>query len=273
MAILIWGCSDEPVRDEFVARVGDEYLTHEDVVSAISAMPAALDSAHAARQVVDRWVRDELLAQEARSRSIQEDDEVKRRLQENERAVLISSLVDQLYEEVEPATEREIAAYFERNVGSLLLREPFLQVRYLTTSDSSAAVRAVAMLDTLASVENADSLWNAYVELQSEDVDASTIMSTSYFPSSRLFRNVPYLRDAVAPLAVGESVVVVANDSLFHVIQLADRVDAGTAPELDWIVEEIQNRLLIDKRKQLYTDQVQRLRNRALAEGRLEIRE
>jgi len=198
---------------------------------------------------------------------------VQRRVEESERLILIGALVDRLYDEVEPASDREIASYFESNVDNLRLREPFLRIRYVSTRDSAAAALAVSVLDSIHVSPNPDSLWLITITDAGEDPEIATVLSTSYFPVSRLFRNIPYLRNTVAPLAPGQSSIVVTDNGLFHVIQLVDRVDAGTAPNLEWIVEDIQNRLLIDKRKQMYTDQVQRLRNRALAEGLLEIRE
>ena len=267
------GCGRQESNRAYVARVGDSYLSQEDVLAALSAVPPGLDSTHAAQQVIDRWVTDELLSQEAVRRRLQEDPEVVRRLADNERSVLISTLVDRLYREVEPASEREIASYFERNRDNLLLREPFLRIRYMTTSDSTAAAEALVTLDSLALSPNPDSTWNGALLASADDPEESAVLSTSYFPASRLFRNVPHLLRAVTPLAAGESTTIFTEDGQFHVIQLVDRVQAGTTPEMEWIVEDIRNRVLIDRRKQMYIDQVQRLRNRALAEGLLEVRE
>jgi hypothetical protein len=143
----------------------------------------------------------------------------------------------------------------------------------MSTSDSVTAFGAISVLDSIRVSANPDSVWLATISDHSDDPETATVLSTSYYPASRLFRNIPYLRDAVAPLAPGQSGIVLTDDGLFHVIQLVDRVEAGTTPNMEWIVEDIQNRLLIDKRKQMYVDQVQRLRNRALAEGLLEVRE
>ncbi len=273
LATVLTACSEPEAECDFVARVGEACLSENDLVAALSSVPPGLDSTHAARQVVERWITDELLSQEALRRNLEEDPEVKRRMEENERSVLISTLVDRLYDEVEPANEREIESYFERNIENLRLREPFLRIRYLNTSDSLTSIVAVSVLDSIGGSTNPDSVWLTAISDLSDDPETATVLSTSYFPESRLFRNIPYLRDAVAPLAAGQSGIVLTEDGFFHVIQLVDRVDAGTIPNLEWIIQDIQNRLLIDKRKQMYADQVQRLRNRALAEGLLELRE
>lgn len=248
----------------------------------LASVPPGLDSLHAARGIIDRWITDELLAREARRRQLQEDPEVRRRIAANERSILISSLIDRLYDAAELPTDSEIEAYFDRNVDNLQLREPFLRVRYLTASDSTIAFEALEVLDSirvlvetdsLPGTPGADSLWTVTISRVGENPQASTVLSSSYYPAGRLFRNVPYLQNAAAGLEPGQSTVILSDDSLFHVIQLVDRVEAGTTPRLEWIAEEIRNRLLIERRKQIYADQVQRLRNRALAEGFLEVRE
>jgi hypothetical protein len=267
------GCRDDQPSGSYVARVGDAHLSEEDVVSALASVPVGLDSLHAADQIVERWVTDELLSQEARRRNIQDDSEVRKRLEANERSVLISSLIDRLYEEVDPPTEREIEAYFDRNVENLALREPFLRVRHLATGDSLVTVAALALLDTLDRAASPDSVWEAFLAAVDETGQAPALDPTTYYPASRLFRNSPFLQEAVGKLGNGRSTVLISPDSLYHVIAVADRVAAGTTPRVEWITDIIQNRLLIEKRKQMYVDQVQRLRNRALAEGRLEVRE
>jgi hypothetical protein len=272
-AIILVGCSSPKADCDFVARIGEACLSERDVVAALASVPPGLDSTHAARQIIDRWITDELLSQEALRRNLEEDPEVQKRLQENERAVLISTLVNRLYEDVAPASESEIAAYFERNIDNLRLREPFLRIRYLNARDSSGALEAMAVLDSIEVFPNPDSAWSVAVSNLSQDPEAAAVLSSSYFPSSRFFRNIPYLVEMVTSLAPGESGFISSDRNLYHVIQLVDRVEAGAAPHLEWIIADIENRLIIEKRKQMYVDQVQRLRNRALAEGLLDVRE
>jgi hypothetical protein len=115
-------------------------------------------------------------------------------------------------------------------------------------------------------------MWIELISDLGENPESSAFLSSSYFPASRLFRNLPYLQDALTSLSPGQSQLILTDDGVYHLIQLVDRVEAGTGPRMAWILEELQNRILIERRKQMYTDQVQRLRNRALAEGLLEIR-
>lgn len=269
---LLAACGSPDLEDEYLARVGNSFLHRDDLALALANLPANLDSTHAADQFIERWVTDELLAQEARERNLQSDPDVRRRLDESERSVLIGTLVSRMYREVELPTEREIRSYFERNAENLTLRESFLRIRYLSTPDSAAAVLAVAVLETLASSQSPDSTWRSIVIASAADPEVCLALSVNYFPESRLFRNIPSLTESTARLRPGQTSPIMSIDGLYHVIHLVDRVPAGTRPNLEWVMDDIRNRLLIDKRKQMYLDQVQRLRNSALARGRLEVR-
>lgn len=269
---LLAGCGRSDVDGDFLARVGDSYLHRSDLDLALSNLPAGLDSTHAADQFIDRWVTDELLAQEARERNLQNDPDVRRRMEESERSVLIGTLVSRMYSEVASPTEREIRTYFERNVDNLTLRESFLRIRYLSTYDSAAAVLAAAVVDTLDESAGPDSTWRSIVEDSAVDPEVCMALSVNYFPESRFFRNIPELTQSIERLRPGQTAPIIRIDDQFHVIHLVDRVPPGTKPNLEWVIDDIRNRLLIDKRKQMYLDQVQRLRNSALARGRLELR-
>ena len=55
-----------------------------------------LDSADAAAQIVEQWVTNQLLFQEATSRGLRGDPEVQRLLADNERSVLVNALMQRL---------------------------------------------------------------------------------------------------------------------------------------------------------------------------------
>lgn len=271
LCCLVGACGRSESQGDFIARVGDTYLQKEDLSDALSNLPVGLDSAHAADQFINRWVTDELLAMEARERGLQSDPDVRRRMEESERSVLIGTMVSRIYQEVEAPTDREIRAYFDQNMVNLTLRESFLRIRYLSTRDSVAAVLAVAVLDTLDGSVRPDSTWRSIIAASAADPEVCLALSVNYFPESRLFRNIPSLTESIGRLRPGQTADIIQVNHLFHVIHLVDRVPPGTTPNLEWVVDDIRNRLLIDKRKQMYLDQVQRLRNSALARDRLEI--
>ena len=134
--------AEEPVTD-YVARVGDRYLTRQELSAALESHPFLQDSTEAQQQIIEQWINNELLYQEARRRRLRNDPEVQRLLEENERSVLISAYVNRLFEEEDVAPSPEaLQAYFEQHRDQLRLREPFVRIRYLSNPNPDSALAA-----------------------------------------------------------------------------------------------------------------------------------
>lgn len=274
LPVVVTGCTPEEPAREYVARVGQQYLTRSEIDAALQSLPPGLDSTDAQRQIVEQWVTNALLYDEALRRGLHDDEEVQRLLEENERSVLVSTLLSQLYAE-EPAapTPAEIQTYFERNKEVLRLREPYVLIRYLTTARRDTAELAVRMIRDAARTETLDGSWPGIARRFAQDPGVAMELSSSYVPESQLFASQPELKALLSRMRPDETVVHPASDTLFHVVQLGQRVPAGTLPQLEWVDEELRRRLMIQARKQIYARQVQRLRNEALARDQLQVRD
>jgi len=258
------GCKTAPEPDTYVARVGDATLTQEEVNALIKDRSAFLDSVDAVSQIVEQWVTNELLFQEALSRGLRGDPDVRRLLADNERSVLIDALVTRFLDaEMRGGPdESAIQTYYEQHREKLALREPFVRVRHLIYDDpdSAEAARAALQISPLTSILPAG---GRLVSSISDDV---------FYPERQMFAATPGLGDIISNLAVEEVHQVIVVDSTFHVVQLMDRLESGAVPSIDMVRREIADRVAIDMRKQLYARQVERLRTRALAREELVVR-
>ncbi len=271
-----FGCREKPPPPDVVARVGQVYLTREELARALQLLPVQMDSTEASQQVIEQWVTNQLLYQEALRRGLRNDPQVQRLLQENERSVLISALLEQLYQEEEAGKEgqldpTEVQAYYERYKEQLRLREPYVRVRYLHTAREE---NAQAVHQTLRGAEVvSDSLWEALADRYAANPEEARLLASRYFPESRLFTAAVLtpLRDALQRLRDGSLAPVIEIDGHYHVLQLAERLPAGTIPELRWIYDEVAQQARIQARKQIYARLVQRLRNEARVRGELEL--
>lgn len=266
------GCTNEASDPEYIARVGENYLMHADVRRALANLPVPQDSTDARQQIIEQWVTNELLFQEASRRGLRSDPEVQRLLEDSERSVLVNALIARMYEENEatPSTA-DMQAYYEAHKEQLRLRENFVHVRYLEASTEAEASEArAALLGAEASVR--DSVWSQMISRFAVDPSSAAELSSDYYPERRLFAMQAPLHDALAALDVGQTAPVISSDSTFHVLQLVDRLPPGTIPQMSWIEDELVRRLTIQGRKQLYSRQVQRLRNEALAREDLEVK-
>ena len=272
LLLLLPACKGSPTDEEYLARVGNRTLTAQDIKPTLDATAYQQDSSEALQQIVEGWIKDELIAQEAIRRGLRNDSEVQRLLEENERQVLVSAFINKLIQDNLPIpADEEIEAYYAQNMEQLALRDDYLRVRYIGASSLEDANQLrITMRD--ATVEGTlDIIWEDLVSEYAQDQDASLILASRFHPKSILFSSAQ-LNAIVGNLDVNQISAVHQEGDTYHVIQLAERMPAGSIPTLDLIKEEIKERLTIDTRKQLVARQVQRLRTEALAQEDLEIR-
>lgn len=272
ITVVSSACKEEYEDTEYIARVGDRMLTKEDLGPQFQVFAFGQDSSEALEQIVEDWVRNELIAQEAIRRGLRNDEELQRQLEENERSILVSTFVSRLYDdEDDTPTEEEMQAYYAQNAEQLALREDYIRVRYIKLDTQQEAEEFIVKLRDATVAGNVESAWPNLVNQHSNDKDASLLLASQYYPESMLFTSIQ-LRNIVSQLDINQISPVINEGNAFHVVQLVERREAGQIPELNWIEEELKQRLSIETRKQLLARQVQRLRTEALAREDLEIR-
>lgn len=269
------GCGEGagPAPAQYLARVGDRFLTQAEVDSALTLAPLLQDTADARQQFVEQWVQNELLYQEARRRGIQDQDQVKRLMEDNLRSVLVSTLLDQLYEEnaTDPSPE-QIRTYYEQDKERLRLREPYLRLRHLATPDADSAALAWRLWQQESGAADAEERWRSLVARFAQHPAEARALSASFYPEARLLSKLPALREALATLAPGQSLYLTTPDSLHHIVHLVARAPTGSIPQLAWVADELRQRIEIENRKQMVARQVERLRAEATARDALEVR-
>jgi hypothetical protein len=271
LGLFLVGCEGEEAPHNYAARVGDAYLTEAELRSMIGNR-AGLDTLEARQQVIEQWINRTLLLHEALERDLDNDPEVRTRLEEQRRTVLVTALTNRLYESFDASpSESDVRAYFERHRDQLRLREPYIRVRFLTTATREAA-QTVRQELAAADTAVADSVWDALIRRHAQTPDYARTLSDRFYPVSRLRGELPAGQSVLSQLDDTDVAPVLAPDSTFHVLQVVRRLPEGTDPKLAWVAPEIRRRLAVRARKQMYAREVQRLRNQAKAQNALEIR-
>lgn len=265
------GDSAPTVEDGAVAaRVGDAVLTEGELAEALGDFPV-LDSASARRQIVEQWVRRELVVQEARRAGLDEEPEVQRELRESEAAVLEAAYLARFFESTpaEP-TETEIESYYETNAERLRLTEPYVRVRLIKTSNGNRAQEAANALQQLQDTPLADSLFALAAREYAADPDGAIALADVYLPESRLLALNETLGQRVATMPLGATPATIVSPEAAYAVAVVDRVQPGRTPSLGMIRDEIIARLSIRKRKAAEARHITRLRSEAEAAGRLD---
>ncbi len=273
LALAACGSGGSTPPDDVVARVGDVAFTEADLADALGDVPAGLDSVTAREQVVEQWVQRELLVQEAHRQGLAESPEVRRLLAESERSTLEAAALEQFFASnpAEP-DEHALRTYYDEHRDALALREPYVRLRHLRTGPRERAVQAQQALARALLTPAPDSLFALVAREFADDPDGATALADEYVPESRLEGVDPALAERVAALPAGAQVAVVPSGQGFHVVQVVDRVPAGTVPPFSLVRAELAERLAVQMRREMEARLLRQLRSEARASGRLDIR-
>ncbi len=265
LALLCAACRQEAPRPTYLARVEEQTLTDNDLAALLEQAVAGQDTAALRSALIERWVAEALLYSAALRDDLLEDPEVAAQIEENRRAILTSAYVERYLNQNPPRfTAEEMQQYYDANRERLLLREPYVQYHLFAAPTEVAAWQARQALGR--GGPDPDTLWQAFRNRPGFAVEVD-----SAGPERGLYATLPEVRDVLLTLRPGQTSGVVATDSLFYVVHVVARADAGQQAPLRWVQPEIVHRLTLERRKQTARRLVQQLRAEALARGALEV--
>ena len=270
LGLCLAGCQSKESPASYVARVGDHYLTSDDLDRMLGEMGPVPDTTAARQQVIDQWQTRMLLYREAERLDLQSVEEVQQRLEQQRRSILVAALKTRLHDEADlTPSPSEVRTYFERHKEQLALREPYVRVRYLSTTSQTDA--QTVQQELRGPSTQTDSAWTRLVHQYAADTTRAHRLSHRYIPVSTLSQQIPFFQEALGSLQDEELAPVVEANGQYHVLRLDRRIEEGAEPKLEWIEPNIRRRLRIRARKQTYAHEVERLRSEAQANGAIEM--
>ena len=132
LALLLTGCEKSSAPEETIARVGDIALTEADLEAKLplGIDPESVDGERA--RLVDAWVQQELLYQEALRRDLHREARLQTLLERARRDLLIAALLDAEFAGQETVIDEEaIAAYYRERAGDFQRPLPEIRARHI----------------------------------------------------------------------------------------------------------------------------------------------
>lgn len=241
---LLPGCSRE--TGSVVARVGRETLTREQIEQQL---PPEL-ARHAGREVyldlARRWIRQKLLAQEARRLDLDNDPSVQRLLADREDEALADVLLMRLLDSVPESNEPQLRKYYEQNQQEFLRSEPEVGFRRIRLPDQPTAV---ALAKTLSPANFATEALRINPEGGSSD--AQRMWRRSELP--------PSLADALFSMQEGSISEPIQTAEGWCLFLLVSRAPAGSVRPFQDVVDLIRVRIAEGARRRRLDDIVARL--------------
>lgn len=262
-AVLLTACSGERDRKPFVARVGTSELTEDDLVRDSSAgrtIPT--------REAVNDWIVNELLYQEAARRGLTTTDEYRRQVDAAKRRLAIVALLDEeLYAPADTTlvNDAAITQAFAATAADYTLHEDVVLASYALFADreTANAFRTALLRGTS---------WNEALQTIQTDEKAAPLLlqaaSRQYFTQQTLYPQ--ELWKLTRSLGRDEVSFVLKVNQGFYVVKVYGVKRQGDIPDLDYVRNDVRQRLLLEERRARYDHLVAELRARHGVEVRMD---
>lgn len=249
-SLALFACNDAPVG-EVVARVGDTVLTAQALERRVPVHLNGRVTADDRRRMVEAWVEEQLLYQEALARGLDRDAGVSGRIEQAVQSILTSELLERDFSEVSAVTEEDLRAYYSENSDAFVRVVPELRVRQILVKGRADANRVRKRLEGGAMFDQV---------AREESIDASSERGgdVGYFTEDRVD---PAFWSGCEKAKIGK-LTQVRTPLGYHLVEVLDRKEAGSVRDLLDVRDEIRQRILSERREALRARTIDDIRNR-----------
>ena len=266
--IILWGCNSSMSGDETkrLARVGNDYLTLEEARNRIPAFILQQDSIDALNSFRERWIQNRLMLQEAERLQLRQDKQIRQKLQNAQQEVLTQALKDVViseYEEELVVSDEEARNYYQAHKDQFVLNERFVQFRHLIAKDIESA--RAAKRELMQAVP-----WPEVARKYSINAEAKITESEQFWPISMAASDISIMNRYLKIIGQSEISPIQRVNGNYHFVQLLESRAKGEHPDLDWLMEQIKDWLLLDKRRRHFSSYVKNLYLKAQSNNEVE---
>ena len=229
------GCKQSDTRD-IVARVGDAELTESEFASQFApSLDADLAESERA-QLIEDWVRQELLYQEALARGLHQQERLKTLIEQMQRDLLVAALLDAEFQDQELSfSEAAIRRYYDAHQDDFRRLHPEIKARHiLLTSQREANARRQTLL------QRGESFSEVARKYSQDAATRNEGGNLGYFSEAED----PVLWAACQDLRLKVISEPVPTEYGYHLIQILERCEAGTVRDLSQVRSQIVEALV-----------------------------
>jgi hypothetical protein len=259
---LLFSCKpvSTETTDEVIARVGDTRLYLSEALYQIPAILLEQDSLKALENFRNNWIRRELLHQEAIRLGLEKNPAVESKINASKKDILTQSLLDHMISQSREiqVTRQEAIAYYETHKDQFKLDEPHVRFRHLIAASMQDAENA--RQDLLRGHS-----WDDVVERYAVNKQDALRDATVFHPLSLSLQNAPPLDQFIRRMGINEISPIQRIGTRYQFVQLIERKSEGELPDLTWVLDQVEDWLLLDKKRRLVSSYEQQIIRRAQA--------
>jgi len=266
---LLVGCTNKFDRsgESIIAAVDGVELSLDEAIQNIPSFIIQQDSAAAIQRYAEQWVNRHVSLQHAEREGVHQTDQFKKKMDRFYEQLLDAQLKEFILEqnnrELE-VTREEAQNYYQANKDRFVLDETYFQFRHLTTATRTEADNA--------NRELANGVpWEDIVRQYSVNPEKQIREAGMYWPESLAAAKIPALNEYLSIMGITERSPIHFYEGEYHFVQLTDIKSEGEAPELEWLIPQIQEWLKLEKSRRITNAYIRNLYLQAEANNEIEL--
>jgi hypothetical protein len=267
LSFLLVSCTRKStVNEPTLAKVGSVVLTKNEARAEIPTHLFEKDSLGAYLRYREDWIKRQILIQEAYRLRIHRQSDVVRRLENIKQDFIAKATQDYIIAEMGndlSVSNEEARSYYQENKNSFVLEERYIRFRHMRSA--SLAQAQSAREDLLRGIE-----WEAVAEKYSVNPMLVIGESEKFWPESAAAGEFDILNRYLGLIGLSEISVIERIGEEYHFVQLIEERAKGEHPDLDWLIDQIKEWLILEKRRVAFNTYVKNLYLQAQANNEIE---
>ena len=269
LSLLFGLCSNSLASDkkgDILAQVGPYKLTLEQFEKQIQSLPpqfqmALIRNPHLKEQLLDRWVNITLLAQEAKERKLDQDPEIKTRMENIKNALLAQKLMGTEIKGKVKVTDDETETYYKDHQGEFsrpeAVKARHILIRVPAGSTKKAWEEAKLKAEGIRKrIKKGEDFAKLAKEYSDDPGSKNKGGELGFFSKGRM---VPEFESAAFSLNPGAVSNPIKTSFGYHIIQVEKKRKATISP-LSEVQPQIKRRLYMEKQKKLQDRLIEKLK-------------
>ena len=246
-AALLCSCTKqgEQKSSAYIAKVGSEVITQEDVNREFKGLPPQIQNMFAgpdgAEKFADELVKREMLSQEAKKKGFENDAEYKKKVEEFKKLTLISLLLQKEVEEKAKVTDKDVKDYYEAHKAELTTNNQVRASHILVKNEEEAN-------KILEQVRKGADFAKIAKEKSIDTGSAKNGGDLGFFSRGQM---VPEFENAAFALKQGEVGGPLKTQFGYHIIKVTGKKE-GTVVEFEKVKDLLTQKVTAEKQKQVF---------------------
>lgn len=267
LLLLFAGCTRKSkITEPALAKVGSTLLTKAEARKAIPAHIFERDSVAAYYRYREEWINHQILLQEAYRLRVHRQSDVVERLSKIREDYIAKAAQDYILNELNNnlnVTDEEARSYYQMNKDNFVLEERYIRFRHVVASSQENAENAKE--DLLKGID-----WEVVAQNFCINPEQAINDSEKFWPETIAATDEPTMNRYLGVIGISEISPIQQIGEEFHFVQLLEQRDKGEHPDLEWLIDQIKDWLLLEKRRVAFKTYVKNLYLQAQANNEIE---